>query len=271
MKILTMLLFVAFSFTAYSAEDFYSLSATKINGDNLNFSELKGKKILIVNVASLCGYTPQYEYLQSLYMQFGGGNKFEILGFPTNDFGGQEPGADSTIDQFCRENYDVTFQMMSKITVVGAEKHPVYQWLTLMSKNGVKDQEVLWNFQKYLIDENGKYVEVLSSATSPLDPKITNWLSTPSSVDDNISNNLFTISPNPSSDFIEISLSNKGLQPFAEDVKVQIFNTLGIEVSSAGGGRSEVDGGGFRIDISNLNAGVYFIKVGDRVEKFVKM
>lgn len=194
MKILTLFLFVAYSFTAYSAEDFYSLSAKKINGENLEFSALKGKKLLIVNVASFCGYTPQYKDLESLYKQYGG-SKFEIIGFPANDFGSQEPGLDADIDKFCKENYDVTFTMMSKITVVGADKHPVYKWLTLKIKNGVKDQEVMWNFQKYLIDENGKYVEVLSSATSPLDPIVTNWLSTPSSVDDNSSNSYLQFHP----------------------------------------------------------------------------
>jgi glutathione peroxidase len=157
---------------------FYNLSADKIGGEILNFSELKGKKVLIVNTASKCGLTPQYEELQELYEEYGG-DDFIIIGFPANDFLKQEPGTDEEIKAFCSINYGVTFQMMSKITVKGDEMHPVYQWLTEESKNGVMDSSISWNFQKYLIDESGNLVKMLSPKTSPKSEEVITWLTKP--------------------------------------------------------------------------------------------
>lgn len=158
-----------------SATTIYHLKANTIDGKVLDFSTLKGKKILIVNTASECGYTPQYEDLEKLYKTYGP-NKFVIIGFPANDFGSQEPGTNNEIATFCQKNYGVTFQMMEKITVKGDGMHPVYKWLCNKSQNGVSDAEVKWNFGKFLIDENGYWVASLGSRVKPFDEQIVNWI-----------------------------------------------------------------------------------------------
>ena len=153
----------------------YDFEAKTIDGKEFDFSSLKGKKVLLVNTASKCGYTPQYEELQKLYDQSGGGD-FEIIGFPANNFMGQEPGSNDEIAGFCQKNYGVTFTMMEKISVKGNDQHPLYSWLTDKDQNGVEDAKVKWNFQKFLIDENGNYVKSLAPGTSPLDSEVTSWL-----------------------------------------------------------------------------------------------
>lgn len=159
-----------------SDKNIYQFSVEDINGNNFDFKDLKGKKIMVVNTASKCGYTPQYKDLQALYEEYKNQN-FTIVGFPANNFGRQEPGSDAEIAQFCETNYGVSFPMMSKISVKGKDTHPLYDFLTTKDKNGFKDSEVKWNFQKYLIDENGKLVRVVPSATLPTDKSITNWIS----------------------------------------------------------------------------------------------
>jgi glutathione peroxidase len=154
---------------------FYNLTAITIDGKEISMSEFTGKKIMIVNVASKCGYTPQYEELQQLYNTYKDKN-FIIIGFPSNDFLSQEPGTDEEIKTFCTTNYGVTFQMMSKIAVKGDDIHPIYQWLTDKKQNGAFESKVKWNFQKYLIDENGNLIEVLYSSESPLSEKVTDWI-----------------------------------------------------------------------------------------------
>lgn len=153
----------------------YDFKANTIDGEAFDFSSLKGKKVLLVNTASKCGYTPQYEQLQKLYDQMGG-EGFEIIGFPANNFMGQEPGSNDDIASFCKKNYGVTFTMMEKISVKGKDQHPIYAWLTSKEQNGVEDSKVKWNFQKYLIDENGKYVKSIAPGISPLDNEVTSWL-----------------------------------------------------------------------------------------------
>ena len=128
--------------------DFYSLSAETIDGDEFSFEQLRGKRVLIVNVASKCGYTPQYEQLQKLHEQYGG-DDFVILGFPANDFGFQEPGSATDIKSFCSKNYGVTFQMMAKVKTNKSRGHAVYQWLCNKSQNGSEDAKVSWNFNKF--------------------------------------------------------------------------------------------------------------------------
>lgn len=155
---------------------FYEFKVKTLEGETFDFATLKGKKVLIVNTASKCGYTPQYKDLEVLYQKYGGEN-FVIVGFPANNFMNQEPGSSEEIREFCTKNYGVTFPMMDKISVKGKDMHPLYQWLTLKSKNGVMDSEVKWNFQKYLIDEKGNLVDVLYSKESPVSEKVTSWLS----------------------------------------------------------------------------------------------
>lgn len=156
-------------------KNFHSFTATTIDGNQLDFSTLKGKKILVVNTASKCGFTPQYKELEELYKQYGG-DRFTIIGFPANNFLSQEPGTDDEIKQFCEINYGVTFQMMSKISVKGDDMHPVYKWLTSKEENGVMDSKVSWNFQKYMIDENGNLVDFVDPKKSPMTEKIVNWI-----------------------------------------------------------------------------------------------
>jgi glutathione peroxidase len=153
----------------------YDFKATSIDGKEFDFSTLKGKKVLIVNTASKCGNTPQYKDLEDLYKTYGG-DKFEIIGFPANNFLWQEPGSNDTIKAFCTRNYGVTFQMMSKISVKGDSIHPLYKWLTSKKENGVMDAPVTWNFQKFMIDENGKLVGMVPPKENPKCDKIVNWI-----------------------------------------------------------------------------------------------
>lgn len=150
-------------------ESFYSLKAVSINGEEISFEKFKGKKMLIVNLASQCGYTPQYEELESLHQQ---NKKIIILGFPANNFGKQEPGTDKEIAEFCKINFGVTFPLFKKDDVTGNSKQTVYKWLTDKNKNGWNDVEPKWNFYKYLVDEKGNLAKVFSSSVSPLDKHI---------------------------------------------------------------------------------------------------
>ena len=174
---LSIFLFVLFFSTQIMAQHktLYDFSAKTIEGKNYNFAELKGKKVLIVNTASECAFTKQYEKLQELYEKYGG-NDFEIIGFPANNFKEQEPGSNEEISNFCQKNYGVTFQMMEKISVKGDDMHPIYRWLTNKEENGVVNTSVKWNFQKFLIDENGQVVDYLYPTTSPTSNKIEKWL-----------------------------------------------------------------------------------------------
>jgi len=153
----------------------HDFTVKDIDGKDIKLASFKGKKVLVVNVASKCGLTPQYEQLQALYEKYRDQN-FVIIGFPANNFNDQEPGTNLEIKEFCTANYGVTFPMMDKISVKGDDQAPLYQWLTQKSENGKIDQEVTWNFQKYLIDENGRLVDVVMPKESPMSEKIVNWI-----------------------------------------------------------------------------------------------
>ncbi len=150
---------------------FYDIKVNDINGQAYDFSQLKGKKVLLVNTASECGFTPQYADLEKLYKQYGGSN-FIVIAVPSNDFGGQEPGSASDIKSFCSVKYGIEFPIMEKMVTKGTNQSPLYQWLTSKDKNGVKDSSVMWNFHKFFIDENGKLITDFSSSVSPLDARI---------------------------------------------------------------------------------------------------
>lgn len=153
-------------------QSFYSLSATLNNGRELSFQSLKGRKVLLVNTASDCGYTPQYAELQKLYQHAKDG--LEIIAFPANDFKEQEKGSDEAIAQFCSVNYGVSFPLARKTTVIKkASQHPVYQWLTSKERNGWNDTPPSWNFAKYLVDEEGLLAAYFDPAVSPLSTEIT--------------------------------------------------------------------------------------------------
>lgn len=155
------------------ADSFYNIIIKDIHGSPLPLSSFKGKKVMIVNVASACGFTPQYEALESLYQ-----NNLErlvILACPCNDFGAQEPGDENEILQFCTLNYGISFPITEKLKILD-ESHPLYQWLCNKSLNGVNDYEVRWNFHKFLIHEDGTLYQSLPSDTDPLDSKIVSWV-----------------------------------------------------------------------------------------------
>lgn len=153
----------------------YQFKVASLEGEDFDFSSLEGKKIMIVNTASKCGLTPQYKKLQALYEKYGK-EDFVIVGFPANNFLFQEPGTDEEIAVFCEKNYGVTFPMMSKISVKGKNMHPVYQFLTDESKNGVISSSVSWNFQKYLINPDGRLAKVISPRIQPDDPTVISWI-----------------------------------------------------------------------------------------------
>jgi len=153
----------------------HQFKVADIYGNIFDFSQLRGKKVMIVNTASKCGLTYQYEALQKLYSQYKDLN-FVIIGFPSNDFLWQEPGSNDEIIDFCEQNYGVTFPMMSKITVKGTKKHPIYQFLTQKSKNNYRDSRVTWNFQKYLINQEGIIEKIISPRTRPDSEEIVSWI-----------------------------------------------------------------------------------------------
>ena len=159
----------------YGTISIYSITVKSIDGKDFSLKQLQGKKVMIVNTASKCGFTPQYEQLESLYKEYGG-DKFVILGFPANNFLSQEPGTNAEIREFCDSKYGVTFPMMAKISVKGDDMHPLYKWLTDKKLNGVMDSDVKWNFQKYLIDEKGNLVSVIPPKEVPTSEQIIKWL-----------------------------------------------------------------------------------------------
>ena len=156
------------------SQSIYSISLKGISGEDIDLNDFKGKKILFVNVASKCGFTPQYDKLQELHEKYS--DKLVVIGLPCNQFKDQEPGTHEEILQFCKINYGVTFQLTEKINVKGPDQHPLYSWLTKKELNGVKDSEVKWNFQKYLVDEEGNFMDMFYSVTSPMSNKITSLL-----------------------------------------------------------------------------------------------
>ncbi len=163
---------VAMNTTNLNSQSIYMFNCKTIDGKDFSFASLKGKKLLIVNTASECGYTPQYKDLEILYEKYKSKN-FIIIGFPCNDFGQQEPGSANEIKTFCTKNYGVTFPIMEKTSILNS---PIYKWLTSKSENGMLDAKVNWNFNKFLIDEKGHLVKHLASAVTPMDSEIINWI-----------------------------------------------------------------------------------------------
>ncbi len=157
-----------------AAKSIYDFKVEALDGQTIDFSKYKGKKILIVNTASKCGYTTQYEGLEALYKKYQ--DKLVIVGFPANNFGGQEPGTNTEIGEFCKKNYGVTFPMAAKVSVKGDDKAPIFKWLTSKSENGVLDAEIGWNFGKFLLDENGHLLSYFPSKVTPMSEEITSKL-----------------------------------------------------------------------------------------------
>lgn len=176
MRISVISLFLTISSFAMSQKTIYDYSFEKLSSsDTIHLQEFKGKKILFVNVASKCGYTSQYEGLQKLHDQYK--DSLVIIGFPCNQFLGQESGTEEEIVQFCQKNYGVTFLMSKKIEVKGKNQHPIYTWLTQKSQNGLDDFKVSWNFNKFLIDEEGHLIEHFDSKVKPLSAELKSKIS----------------------------------------------------------------------------------------------
>lgn len=171
----TLLIFSFFYMTGQEKKSFYELKSKTIDGKDFSFSSLKGKKVLIVNTASKCGFTPQYKQLEEVYKKFGG-ESFTIIGFPANNFMNQEPGSNSDIAEFCQLNYGVSFQMMEKISVKGKNINPIYKWLTTKELNGVMESSVKWNFQKYMINADGTLYGFAEPSEKPDSERIINWI-----------------------------------------------------------------------------------------------
>lgn len=183
-NILVISIIFAIGFSTFAQQKtFHDFKTQTLEGENFDLASLKGKKILVVNTASKCGLTPQYEDLEKLYKEYGGDN-FTIIGFPANNFLKQEPGNSEEIREFCTQNYGVTFPMMHKISVKGDDMDLIYQWLTQKEKNGILDSQIKWNFQKYMIDEDGKLINVVWPKEKPYSDKIISWLSSESSYED---------------------------------------------------------------------------------------
>ena len=156
------------------AKSIHDFKVESLSGDTIDFSGFKGKKILVVNTASECGFTPQYEELEKLYETYK--DKLVIVGFPANNFGGQEPGSNHEIATFCQKNYGVTFPMAAKVSVKGKDIAPIYKFLTDKKENGVKNTTILWNFTKILLNENGEVIDSFVSTTKPMSDSITKYL-----------------------------------------------------------------------------------------------
>lgn len=176
MKLIVLLAIAAASLSGIdNSQSIYQFKVEDINGESFDLASLKGQKVMIVNTASKCGLTPQYEQLEAIYQKYKD-KGFVIVGFPANDFMSQEPGSNDEIESFCKKNYGVSFPMMSKISVKGDDMAPIYQFLTSKKYNGLEDSKVKWNFQKYLINEEGKLVKVIAPTTKPDDAEIISWI-----------------------------------------------------------------------------------------------
>lgn len=148
----------------------YDFKVESLEGGTIDFADFKGKKILIVNTASKCGFTPQYEELEALYKKYK--DRLVIVGFPANNFFSQEPGTNADIEQFCKKNYGVTFPMAAKVSVKGNSIAPIYSWLTNKKENGIMNSKISWNFNKFLLDENGKLIGHFKSKVKPMSEEI---------------------------------------------------------------------------------------------------
>jgi glutathione peroxidase len=227
--------------------NFHELEAVTIAGDTISLSQYAGKKLLVVNTASFCAYTHQFNDLEALYLQYGGAG-FEIIGFPCNDFGAQDPGSDSTIFDFCTGNYNVTFQMMSRISIKTGDTSAVYKWLQRANLNGVSDAAVTWNFNKFLIDAEGNWAGYYDSPVAPGDSAIVNWINENSAGVSNIN-----------ADETQVWYSHNTIQVKNQNPEkvsqFKLFSISGQEISISKGSNS-----GELIPNSELQSGVYFLQ-----------
>ena len=272
-KIFTLIVFsfLTLSLKAQSTLTFHDYSAVTITGDTINMSQYWGKKLLIVNTASFCAYTPQFADLENLYNQYHQYN-FEIIGFPCNDFGSQDPHDDSTINQFCTGTYGVTFQMMSKIAIIAGDTSPIYKWLQRADLNGVSDAHVAWNFNKFCIDEAGHWVAHYLSPVLPTDTAITNWIMSPSVIASTkivspVENVIQLTSPNPTNSTIDFNVANMN----GSKISINLFSAEGKLIATIYSG-SDRNLQHISYNACDLSAGLYFINANvDGVNKSFKV
>lgn len=213
---------------------------------------------MLVNTASFCGYTYQYAKLQELYDNYKKYN-FEIIGFPCNDFGAQEPGKDSVINDFCTNNYGITFRMMSKVNIVTGDTSPIYKWLQHIELNTASNATVSWNFNKFLINEAGYWVTHFTSDTDPLDPAITDWIMTP--------NVITSTGPDNLNDFFQITSANPAVNSIDLIIKQNLASSYNITLQSIDGklvyGLIEKNAGNknISINVSDITPGIYLMKL----------
>ncbi len=262
MKKITLLLFLAAHVLvsrSQTAETFHDFTGMDISGDSIAFSDYAGKKVLVVNTASFCAYTPQFADLVTLDSLYGGPG-FAIIGFPCNDFGGQDPGDDSTIYGFCTNYYGVDFMMMSKVSITAPDTVEVYKWLQLQSRNGVADAPVTWNFHKFCIDELGHWVMHFPSVVNPLDTAIINWINSPSAVGliQPQTGIPCRLSGNPCREKIILSLNTRSPIPVEislSDMQGRIFSIL---KSKTVAGTNQFD-----LPAEHLDPGIYFLTISN--------
>ncbi len=259
LKIITIFIFLTpFNSFSQCPENFHDFTALDINGNSLDMSSFAGKKVLVVNTASFCGYTPQYEQLQTLYTTYGGSD-FEIVGFPANNFGSQEPYGEDSIIQVCN-SYNVTFTMMSKISVKGSSMDPIYHWLTEADRNCEQNAPVGWNFQKFMINEDGSWHGVVSSGVSPLTSTIVNWITAPTSIEDLYSKSINNAKVYQSGSNIKIEMDME----VEEELTVRLYSITGQVVSEYFGKLSTETVIPFSSE--RINKGLYIVEIsGDNI------
>ncbi len=256
-KTLLSLLLVVYSFVGNCQQTFHDFTVISIVGDTIPLSQFYGKKVLVVNTASFCGYTYQFGLLQALDSTYSA-NNFVVVGFPCNDFGGQDPYADSTIATFCTSHYGVTFPMMQKVSITATDTADVYKWLQRQDLNGVANAPVSWNFNKFCIDETGHWVRHFQSTTAPFDTAITNWILSPSTVTavhQNTANTSIDVKMNNAQQLIQFSSTlNNSI-----NVNIDLVNIQGQVISKIYSGLSN-GYFAFNYSTSSLNQGIYIVR-----------
>lgn len=254
--------------SAQTLQTFHDFNAVTILGDTISLSQYAGKKLLVVNTASYCGFTPQFADLQALDSMYASYN-FEVIGFPCNDFGGQDPGEDSVILGFCTGIYGVTFQMMSKISITAPDTSDVYKWLQLQSLNGVANAPITWNFNKFCVDENGQWISHFTQYTLPFDTAITNWITSGSTTGIKVPKSKINVklSSNPVKENISLTIEN----PSSTKISILLYSTEGIFIDRLLD-ENIVLAKTIEYPVNKLSNGIYLLKIfSDNSEQNLKI
>lgn len=268
---LVLILFLGLSWMvhAQSKPSLHGLTANSTDGKKVLLKNYAGKKLLIVNTASYCQYTYQYGALQLLYSNFKSYD-FEILAFPSNDFGGQDPYSDSVIHTFCTGNYNITFPLMAKVNVATGDTSPVYRWLQEKRRNGVKDVSVAWNFGKFLINESGEWVRYLPSDVSPTDTSIVHWILSPSSTlgladSKALPYGIELLSVNPVTNVVAI----RSHLAADERCSIELHSIEGKPIQSQKNVILPTGNTDYLYDVSGVSPGMYFLSISNGSDQLV--